>query len=90
MSTNAHIARRLSLAQGAFDAVKRLSPPGKGLPPYLCHQRATSLIAPILLYGSDLFTPLMKMQDRLDAFWRRIYRWVTNCFSSTPITILAI
>ena len=32
----------------------------------------------------------MKMQDKLDTFWRRIHRWVTNCFSSTPITILAI
>ena len=73
LSTNAHFARRLSLAQGAFDAVKRLSPPGKDLPPYLCHRLATSLIAPILLYGTDLFTPLMKMQDRLDTFWRRIH-----------------
>ena len=90
LSTNAHFSRRLSLAQSAFDAVKRLSPPGKGLPPYLCHRLASSLIAPILLYGSDLFTPLMKMQDRLDTFWRRVHRWVTNCFSSTPITILAI
>ena len=57
LSTNTHFARRLSLAQGAFDAVKRLSPPAKGLPPYLCHRLASSLIAPILLYGSDLFTP---------------------------------
>ena len=90
LSTNAHFARRLFLAQGALDAVKRLSPPGKGLPPFLCHRLASSLIAPVLLYGADLFTPLMKMQDRLDTFWRRVQRWVTNCFSSTPIPILAI
>ena len=45
---------------------------------------------PILLYGSDLFTPLLKMQDGLDTFWRRVQRWSTNCFSSTPIPILAI
>ena len=90
LSTNAHCARRLFLAQGALDAVKRLSPPGKGLPPYLCHRLASSLIAPVLLYGADLFTPLMKMQDRLDTFWRRVQKWVTNCFSSTPIPILAI
>ena len=32
----------------------------------------------------------MKMQDRLDTFWRRIQRWVTNCFTSTPITVLAV
>ena len=90
LSTNSHFSRRLALAQGAFDAVKSLSPPGKGLPPYLCHRLATSLIAPVLLYGADLFTPLLKMQDKLDTFWRRIQRWVTNCFSSTPIPILAI
>ena len=90
LSTNAHFARRLALAQGALDAVKRLSPPGKGLPPYLCHRLASSLVAPVLLYGADLFTHLMKMQDRLDTFWRRVQRWVTNCFVSTPIPILAI
>ena len=32
----------------------------------------------------------MRMQDRLDFFWRHIHRWVTNCFSSTLIPILAI
>ena len=32
----------------------------------------------------------MRMQDKLDVFWHRIQRWVTNCFSSTPIPILAI
>ena len=90
LATNAHFARRLSLGQGALDAVKRLSPPGKSLPPYLCHWLAFSLIAPILLYGSDLFTPLLGMQDRLDTFWRRVQRWVINCFSSTPIPVLAI
>ena len=90
LATNAHFARRLSLAQGTLDAIKRLSPPSKGLPPYLCHRLTSSLIVPILLYGSDLFTPLLKMQDKLDTFWRRVQRWVTNCFSSTPIPILAI
>ena len=90
LSTNAPFSRRLALAQGAFDAVKRLSPPGKGLFPFLCHRLASSLIPPVLLYGADLFTPLLKMQDRLDTFWRRVQRWVTNCFYSTPIPILAI
>ena len=89
MATNAHFAQRLSLAQGALDAVKR-SPPGKGLPPYLCHRLASSLIALILLHGSDLFTTILKMPDKLDTFWRRVQRWVTNCFSFTPIPVLAI
>ena len=48
------------------------------------------LFRSILLYGADLFTPLLKMQDKLDTFWRRVQRWVTNCYSSTPISILAI
>jgi len=30
------------------------------------------------------------MQDKLDVFWHRVQRWVTNCFSSTPVPILAI
>jgi len=37
----AHFARRLALAQGAFALIRRLSPPGAGLPPYLCHRLAT-------------------------------------------------
>jgi len=90
LSSSAHFSKRLSLAQGAFDTIKRLSPPGKGLPPYLCHRLASSLLAPVLLYGSDLYTPLVKMQDKLDVFWHRVQRWVTNCFSSTPVPILAI
>ena len=34
----AHFSRSLSLAQGAFALIRRLSPPGAGLPPYLCHR----------------------------------------------------
>ena len=30
------------------------------------------------------------MQDKLDVFWHRVQRWVTNCCSSTPVPILAI
>ena len=30
------------------------------------------------------------MQDKLDVFWHRVQRWVTSCFSSTPVPILAI
>jgi len=30
------------------------------------------------------------MQDKLDVFWHRVQGWVTNCFSSTPVPILAI
>jgi len=86
----AHFLRRLALAQGAFALVHRLSPPGAGLPPYLCDRLATSLIAPILLYGADLFTPSVGTTTRLDTFWRKVQRWTTNCFSPTPTGILSV
>jgi len=86
----AHFSRRLALAQGAFALIRRLSPPGAGLPPYLCHRLATSLIAPILLYGADVFTPSVGTTTHLDTFWRKVQRWTTNCFSATPTGILSV
>jgi len=86
----AHFSRRLALAQGAFALIQRLSPPGAGLPPYLCHRLATSLVAPILLYGADLFTPSVGTTTRLNTFWRKVQRWTTNCFSATPTGILSV
>ena len=78
------------MAQGAFALIGRLSPPGAGLVPYRCHRLATSLVARILLYGADLFTPNVGSLARLDTFWQKVQWWATNCFSSTPIGILAI
>jgi len=86
----AYFSRRLALAQGVFALIRRLSPPGAGLPPYLCHRLASSLIAPILLYGSDLFTPGVGTTNRLRTFWRKVQRWTTNCFSPTPTPILSV
>jgi len=86
----AHFSRRLALTQGAFALMQRLSPPGAGLPPYLCHRLATSLIAPILVYGADLFTPSVGTTNRLDTFWRKVQRWTTNCFSATTTGILSV
>ena len=45
-STTPHFFKRLAKAQAAFMAVKRLSPPGIGLPPFLCHRLASSLLFP--------------------------------------------
>jgi len=44
ISTTPHFVKRLAKAQAAFVAVKRLSPPGVGLPPFLCHRLASSLL----------------------------------------------
>ena len=57
LSTTPHFVKRLAKAQAAFVAVKRLSPPGIGLPPFLCHRLASSLLFPILSYGADIFVP---------------------------------
>ena len=86
----AHFSRRLTLALGAFALIRRLSQPGAGLPLFLGQTLATSLIAPILLYGADLFTPSVCTTTRLDTFWRQVQRWTTNCFSATPTGILSV
>jgi len=90
LDPGAHCSRRLALAQGTFALIRRLSQTGAGLPPYLCHRLATSLIAPILLYGADLFTPRVGTTTRLDAFWRKVQRWTTNAFSATPTRIHSV
>ena len=74
----AHFSCRLALAQGAFALIHRLSPRGAGLPPYLCHRLATSLVAPILLYGADLFTPSVGTTTRLDTFWCKVQGCISN------------
>ena len=57
LSPTHHFKHRLSLAQAIFSFVKRLSSPGAGVKPFLCHRIATGLLCPILTYGADLLTP---------------------------------
>jgi len=90
ISTTPHFTKRLAKAQAAFMAVKRLCPPGMGLPPFLCHRLASSLLFPILSYGADTFKPTVHMTRKLAAFWHRVQRWTTNCFACTPVDILAV
>jgi len=90
IATSPHFVKRLAKAQAAFVAVKRLSPPGIGLPPFLCHRLASSLLFPILSYGADVFVPTVHMLRKLAVFWHKVQRWTTNCFVSTPLDILAI
>src|SRR5437868_4948785 len=89
MDTTPHFTKRLALAQGAFATIKQLSSPGSGLPPYLNRRLAMGLLLPILTYGCDLFSPNVTMQDKMTVFWNKVMRWITNCFSSTPVPILA-
>jgi len=90
ISTTPHFVKRLAKAQAAFVAVKQLSPPGIGLPPFLCHRLPSSLLFPILSYGADAFLPTVHMTRKLSAFWHKVQRWMTNCCVSTLIDILAI
>jgi len=90
IASTPHFVKRLAKAQAAFVAVKRLSPPGIGLPPFLCHRLASFLFFPILSHGANAFTPTVHMTRKLSAFWHKVQRWSTNCFMSTPIDILAI
>jgi len=90
ISTTPHFTKRLAKAQAAFVAVNRLSPPGMGLPPFLYHRLASSLLFPILSYGADTFEPTIHMTRKLSAFWHKVQRLSTNCFSCTPVDILAV
>ena len=90
ISSTPHFTKRLAKAQAAFVAVKRLSPPGMGLPPVLCHRLASSLLFPILSYGADTFEPTIHMTRKLAAFWHKVQRCTTNCFGCTPVDILAV
>jgi len=85
-----HFSCRLALAQGAFALIRHLSPTGAGLALYLCHRLGTSLVMLILLYAADLFSPNPGSISRLNGFWHKVQWCATNCFSSTPIGILAI
>jgi len=89
-STTTQFVKRLAKPQAAVVAVKRLSPPGIGLPPFLCHRLASSLLFPILSYGADVFVPTAHTVRKLSVFWHKVQRWTTNCFMSTPTDIQAI
>ena len=83
-----HFSRRYMLANAALAMIRRLSPPGMGLPPYLCLSLARSLLAPILLYGSAVWYPPLSIMGPISVFWHWVCRWITNCFSSTNIACL--
>ena len=89
LASSAHFSRRLALSQAAFSSVQRLSDAGKGVSPHLCHRLAYCLMFPILSYGADLFTPTKGLLNKMEVHWRQVQRWVTNCFRSTPVPILA-
>ena len=90
LASSAHFSWRLALSQAAFSSVRRLSDASKGVSPHLCHRLAYCLMFPILSFGADLFTPTKGLQNKMEVHWRQVQRWVTNCFLSTPVPILAV
>ena len=48
----------------------------------------SALLLPVVAYGADLFELNGAITLRLEVFWNKALRWTTNCFSSTPVTIL--
>jgi len=84
-----HFRDRLSLAQALFPFVKRLSSPGAGVRPFLCHRIVNGLLLPILTYGADLLTPNYATLRSMNSFWHRVQRWTTNSFFTTPTSILS-
>jgi len=88
-NTAHHYRHRLSLAQAIFSFVKRLSSPGAGVRPFLCHRIANGLLLPIVTYGADLLTPNYAAIKGMNGFWHRVQRWTTNNLFSTPTSILS-
>jgi len=81
-----HFSRRYTIANAALATIRRLSPPGMAHPPYLCLTLAHSLLAPILLYGSAVWSLPPAIMNPMSVFWRRVWGWITNCFSTTNTT----
>ena len=89
LNTTHHFRYRLSLTHAIFSFVKRLSSPGAGVKPFLCHRIANGLLLPILTYGAALLTPNSSALRGMDSLWHRVQRWTTNNFVSTTTSILS-
>ena len=88
MESSVHFHKCLALVQGAFSIIKQLSHPGMGLASYMNRRLALALILPILTYGPDLLVPNSAILSKMTVLWNRVLRWVTNCFLSTPVSVL--
>ena len=84
-----HFSRRYALANTTLATICRLSPPGMGLPPYLCLSLARLLLVPILLYGSAVWNPPPSIMSPMSVFWHWVCRWITNSFSTTKANMFA-
>jgi len=87
--TATHFSKRLSLVQGAFWRFQRLSLPGKGLSPYGARRLAKGILLPTLLYGAEFVVPSKTMLNKMQKFWNRVMRGITNTLYATNILVLS-
>ena len=89
MNPAKHFTKRLSITQGAFERIQRPSGFGKGLTPYQCRRLAKAILLPTMLYGAEVFQPQATILSKMETMWRRVQRWITNCFRVTEIKALS-
>ena len=89
LASSAHFSRRQELSQAAFSSVRCLYDASKGISPHLCHRLAYCLMFPILSYGANRCAPTKGLLDKMEVHWIQVHRWITNCFWSTRVAILA-
>ena len=82
-STWTHFAKRLALAQAAFERIKPLSSLGGRLTPYSARRMAKGIIVPTLFYGAEFLEPNITMCNTMETLMNRVRRWITHCFYST-------
>ena len=68
---------------GGIRGVQGLSGFGKGLTPYQCRRLAKAILLPTMLYGAEVFQPPATILSKMETMWRRVQRWITNCFRAT-------
>jgi len=87
--TSTHFGKRLALAQAAFIQIQRLSMPGKGLSPNRARRLVKGIILPTLLFGAEIFHLTVTMIGKMQTFWNRVLRWITNSFYATNTTVVS-
>jgi len=89
LASFSHFSHHLALSHSAFTTIRCLSSYCSGLSPHLCHFLTISLLFPILSYGADLFPPSKCHFSKMAVHWRQVQSWVSNCFMTTLLPILA-
>ena len=85
-----YFTKRLTLMQGAFIRIQRLSAHSKGPSPYMMRRLPKGIILPMILYGAEILEPKVTMMRKMQMLWNRVLRWITNLFHETNVTVLSV